>query len=124
MNEEQLYKDFTDIIDLLKTKNNDKSEYNNITEPIEKNDNLQKPEIIINNKINNKKKRCALSECKNKINNLDLIISNCKCNKQFCSKHRMPENHMCDYLENYKDNEKKFLESTLVKVDFSKLDKL
>ena len=43
-----------------------------------------------------KKKRlcCAAKDCKKKINLLSLT---CKCEKVFCTEHRMPEEHKCTF---------------------------
>ena len=41
-----------------------------------------------------KKKRCAHGECKKKLKLTDM---NCKCNKTFCSLHRLPETHKCSW---------------------------
>lgn len=38
--------------------------------------------------------RCSFENCKKK---LDLVPFTCKCNLQFCSKHRLPEAHKCTY---------------------------
>lgn len=35
---------------------------------------------------------------------LGLIEYDCRCGKKFCIKHRMPEEHNCEY--NYKDDKK------------------
>ena len=46
----------------------------------------------------------------------------CKCCKRFCSAHRMPEDHDCSY--DYKSAGKKILETNLLKVDGSKMERL
>jgi hypothetical protein len=76
----------------------------------------------INTKINpsqestkSKKLKCSL--CKVKISLVDDLISTCKCEKKYCSKHRMPETHNCVKLEEIGKEQRKTLESTLVKLD-------
>lgn len=41
----------------------------------------------------NNKKRCFHPECRKKVS----IIGECKCGFIFCSRHRLPENHLCHY---------------------------
>ena len=43
--------------------------------------------------------RCNLEECNKK---LQLTDFKCKCNNTYCSKHRLPETHCCNY--DYKTN--------------------
>ena len=42
-------------------------------------------------------KRCQMKECKKRLLLTDMV---CRCNRYFCSLHRLPEQHNCDY--NYK----------------------
>lgn len=63
----------------------------------------------------NKKLRCNV--CKIKISLVDDLISTCKCEKKHCSKHRMPEAHKCNKLEEIGKEQRKKLESDLVKLD-------
>lgn len=65
--------------------------------------------------ISNKKLRCNI--CKIKISLVDELISTCKCEKKHCSKHRMPEAHKCNKLEEIGKEQRKNLESNLVKLD-------
>lgn len=71
--------------------------------------------------INKKQTRSKCGICKVKINAVDAIISSCKCNKNYCKKHRMPEMHFCDKINEKTDEQKKDLEIKLVKVTASKL---
>lgn len=43
-----------------------------------------------------KKTRCCCLGCKTKLSVLDKTIT-CRCTKSFCSKHRLPEDHDCEY---------------------------
>jgi predicted nucleic acid binding AN1-type Zn finger protein len=63
------------------------------------------------------KKRCECEGC-----NIKLLLTDmqCKCNKRFCSRHRVPEDHKCSF--DYKAAGKALLTSNLVKVDSKKLD--
>jgi hypothetical protein len=70
-----------------------------------------------NMKITNKKSRCDV--CKGKISLVDELISTCRCGKKHCSKHRMPETHKCNKMEEIGKDQKKFLESSLVKLGSS-----
>jgi len=51
--------------------------------------------------------RCQHTDCKLKI--LSLAISCSGCDKKFCGKHRLPEYHFCENLQEIKD--KKFQEN-------------
>ena len=55
---------------------------------------------------------------------MGLIIFTCKCNEDyvFCSKHRLPSNHDCNF--NFKEYNKKKLLLNNPKVSFDKLNKL
>ena len=65
--------------------------------------------------ILNKKLRCDI--CKIKISLVDELISTCKCEKKHCSKHRMPESHKCNKLEEIGKEQRKNLELSLKKLD-------
>lgn len=46
-------------------------------------------------KIGKKKRKCCAAKgCKKKIN---LLSFTCKCEKVFCTEHRMPEEHQCTF---------------------------
>lgn len=122
----QQYNEFTNFMNTLK---------NNIT--FEKKDitNNEKDKITTKitlkhtektdkeNAINIQKKlKCTL--CKVKINAVDVIISSCKCEKKYCLKHRMPESHKCEKLENIKEIQKNNLGKNLIKIDSCKLERL
>ena len=51
--------------------------------------------------------KCQHTECKSKI--LSIGISCSGCNKKFCGKHRLPEMHFCENLQELKN--KKFEEN-------------
>lgn len=53
-------------------------------------------------------KRCQHPDCKNKI--LSMAICCGQCHKKFCAKHRLPEDHLCENLQELKD--KKFQENS------------
>ncbi len=42
-----------------------------------------------------KNPKCAF--CNKKISIVDSLSSTCKCGKVYCLKHRLPENHECNY---------------------------
>ena len=77
--------------------------------------------LYTSNKKNNgkieksKKKRCKV--CNKK---LGLLGFECKCGHQYCSKHRMPEDHECNI--DYKESGKKILERDNIKVVKDKID--
>ena len=55
--------------------------------------------------IKRKTKRCCHSECKKKLTLTDMP---CRCLQRFCSKHRLPEQHVCCY--NFKpENTEEFM---------------
>lgn len=55
---------------------------------------------------------CNYNECKLKYREL---ISLCNyCNKNYCSKHRIPESHLCEELNFIKENSKKLLVNELL----------
>ncbi len=54
--------------------------------------------------------------CKKKIG---FYSFSCKCNKFFCSKHRYPENHECQF--DFKSDGKRNLEKTLLKAQPQKI---
>lgn len=43
-----------------------------------------------------KSARCSCTGCRTKLSILDKTMS-CRCGKNFCPKHRLPENHECEY---------------------------
>lgn len=49
---------------------------------------------------------CSYDGCKKKISIVDLLSSKCKCEKAFCLKHRLPEQHNCQYDHKYVDKNK------------------
>lgn len=63
--------------------------------------------------------RCSQTTCNKKLMLTDIT---CKCCNRFCSAHRMPEDHACSY--DFKAAGKKLLESNLLKVDGSKMERL
>lgn len=42
-------------------------------------------------------KECAHDQCSEQITLTLSIVGLCKCNKTFCSHHRLPESHQCTY---------------------------
>jgi predicted nucleic acid binding AN1-type Zn finger protein len=63
------------------------------------------------------KKRCAGEGC-----NIKLMLTDmpCKCEKRFCGRHRVPEDHKCSF--DYRAAGKALLTTNLVKVESKKLD--
>ncbi len=60
-----------------------------------KENNIPKTPGIVKTKNKKKKKNiCALNGCQNK---LSIISFSCKCQKKFCSVHRLPEDHSCTF---------------------------
>lgn len=43
------------------------------------------------------KARCDFKDCNVK---LGMLAFDCKCNNKYCSKHRLPETHECNYEHN------------------------
>lgn len=56
----------------------------------------------------NKKHQCALEGCHKKRSNFNFV---CRCEKQFCDIHRMPETHKCTY--DYKTHGRNILNNSL-----------
>lgn len=78
-----------------------------------KNDKNDNNDDIINKK--GKIMRCNI--CKIKIKATDEIISKCKCNKSHCLKHRLPEKHECEKIDDIITEQKNILKNNLVKLD-------
>ena len=62
--------------------------------------------------------------CNKKINLAESIISKCKCNNDFCSKHRVLESHNCPEAENIKNISKEILQKSLPIVIGDKMIKI
>jgi hypothetical protein len=45
----------------------------------------------------------------------------CKCSKEYCASHRMPETHQCTYMDQYKIDGRRQLENQLTKVVAEKI---
>ena len=63
--------------------------------------------------------KCSMERCSRK---LSLIPFSCKCEKDFCNIHRMPESHNC--LFDYKTEGRKYLEKQNISVTFEKVIKI
>ena len=74
----------------------------------------------VSTKKTTNKLKCSI--CKVKINAVDAIISSCKCNKNHCLKHRMPETHNCHKIMEKSNEQKKDLEAGLIKLSACKLN--
>jgi predicted nucleic acid binding AN1-type Zn finger protein len=105
---DSIYNEFSDFINSIKTSSI-----------------IQQTHDIINiNKNNkdtedtNKKQRCAF--CNKKITASEYTISNCRCNKKHCLKHRMPEAHNCDNIKEIVEEQKKNLDKSLIKLEHNK----
>ncbi len=57
-------------------------------------------------------KKCTF--CSKKIGIVNTFT--CKCEKSYCNLHRMPETHQCSYMDGFKTEGRKRLETQLVKV--------
>ena len=81
-------------------KNQILTEQLNITQSLPSIDELKKtkntsPTSKLSGKAGKKKRRfCAAKGCKKKVN---LMSFTCKCDKVFCTEHRMPEEHECTF---------------------------
>ena len=62
---------------------------------------------------------CAFNECNKKLKLTDLV---CKCKKTYCSLHRLPEQHICEY--SYKENFNKQKEINKMKCVSEKINKI
>ena len=60
------------------------------------------------------------SKCNKKCNDFNIWL--CKCNHNFCTKHRFPFEHNCTI--NYKEQESKKLETIILKCIPSKIEKI
>ena len=67
------------------------------------------------------KKKCNVKDCNKKLSIAELQIGLCKCNKVYCSKHRIYSNHECDY-DYKKENEDKLREEN-PEIKFDKFNK-
>ena len=71
----------------------------NLTDSLPSIDELKKnkttvPTSKVSGKAGKKRKCCAVKGCKKKIT---LLSFTCKCEKVFCTEHRMPEEHQCTF---------------------------
>ena len=57
-------------------------------------------------------KKCNFPNCKNKI--LSMAIDCSKCKNYFCSMHRLPEKHDCEFMEEIKEDAKNMNTKTLM----------
>jgi hypothetical protein len=114
MNNQQIFNDFTNFMNLFKN-----DDLNNNIKIIEDNGKheLESADKNVHKQV--KKLRCSI--CKVKINAVDAIISSCKCDKNHCLKHRMPESHNCSKLNEISEAQKKNLKASLIKVDSCKV---
>jgi len=74
-------------------------------------------------KLNKKKQsRCQIDNCKKKLSPVIKTLS-CRCEKTFCSQHRLPESHNCrfDFIE---DNKKKNIKIEELKCVADKIIKI
>ena len=127
-----IYNEFTNFMTLFKNNNSFDTKRNSnikilpeINDGISLNNTIENSKNTINqdsNKLLSKKKpKCTI--CKVKINAVDAIISTCKCNKLHCLKHRMPEEHNCEKIEEIGNEQRKNLAASLIKLN-PKLDTL
>jgi predicted nucleic acid binding AN1-type Zn finger protein len=79
-----------------------------------------KNEIINEKSVKQKSKnRCNYDTCKTKLN---LIPFECRCSMNFCTEHRLPENHKCSF--DYKTLGKSQIEKNNQKVIAEKIQKI
>jgi hypothetical protein len=93
------------------------NEDNLLNKTIKQSDNklIQEKDKIYNGKLISKRRpKCGV--CKVKINIVDELISTCKCKKLHCLTHRMPESHNCEKIKEIGEEQRKNLESGLVKL--------
>ena len=68
-----------------------------------------------------KKQICDHENCKKRISIVSMMMATCKCNKQFCKRHRLPETHECSH--DYKNIDVK-LESNKLRCVSARIDYL
>tara|TARA_B100000902_G_scaffold324657_1_gene318916 strand:+ start:70 stop:333 length:264 start_codon:yes stop_codon:yes gene_type:complete len=70
---------------------------------------------IINKKTQENKKKskpkCNYKDCKKKLTIVEINMGLCRCNKNFCIKHRLPEKHSCSF--NYIIDKDTFIKDNL-----------
>jgi hypothetical protein len=44
------------------------------------------------------------------------VLVSCKCDKQFCLKHRLPEQHLCTYITPLFQIEQKIVKEKIIKI--------
>lgn len=121
MANKNIFDDFTDFMAFFdKIKIQENIENNNDKETTIKVSNIDTIKSNDEQKTKNTKLKCNF--CKVKINLVDTLISTCKCNNNYCKKHRMPELHKCENLQEKCINERKNLENNLIKICPSKLN--
>lgn len=107
--------------DILNKKKNIYNDESIFLKNIEETDN--KDLIIKKDKKKKKKKkkknRCPI--CNIKLTLVEQTIF-CSCEKSFCTKHRLPEKHNCNY--NFKNDKKKYLTESNPDVNFKKIDEI
>ncbi len=72
--------------------------------------------------INEKKSTigcCYIDGCNKKLGIMPFV---CRCQKEFCAKHRMPELHQCSF--DYKTYEKKKLQEANKQIIFTKIKQI
>lgn len=112
-----IYNEFTNFMTMFNKSNLAEDLINNNSKELKTTiETIKTPKNIL--KVANKSK-CKI--CKIKINAANAIISSCKCNGSYCLKHRMPEMHNCDKINEKVNEQKKDLETKLVKVTSCKL---
>ncbi len=77
--------------------------------------------IIKKDKKKKKKKKYRCPICNIKLTLVEKTIF-CSCKKSYCTKHRLPEQHNCNY--NFKNDKKKYLTESNPDVNFKKIDEI
>jgi hypothetical protein len=70
----------------------------------------------------NQKPRCH--QCKIMINIVEQLMSKCKCEKQFCTRHRSIETHNCIMTNELVSKQRKDLENSLIKLENRKVSQI
>ena len=73
---------------------------------------------------NKKKIRCSFEKCKKKP---AIIVGHCKtCNMNYCSKHRLPESHLCNNIkklqqDKWSENKNKLMKAKCITQKIEKI---
>lgn len=68
-------------------------------------------------------KRCAHPSCSIKLNLVEKSMV-CRCDKSYCSKHRLPESHHCSGFDEMIKESKHYLSKSLPAITTDKINKI